>query len=230
MNVHDALRLLVHGGAWLKRRQRVHADARPLKVNLGAGLCVAPGWIHVDGSIHAMCATWPAPLLRRLHRHSTECRRTHSEEQYFRVVRQHRFVHHGLEYGVPFDDGTVDFIYSSHMLEHLFKDDAEALLRDAHRALRAGGRIRVAVPDLDYAVTLYQRGAKEDALAFFFSANRASYLHPHHYMYDFDLLGRLLSSAGFVGIEQYAYRKGRVPDVEVLDNRPEETLFVEATK
>jgi predicted SAM-dependent methyltransferase len=230
MSVQDALRLLVHGSAWLKRRQRVHADARPIKVNLGAGLCVAPGWTHVDGSIHAMCATWPTPLLRRLYRHTTDCRRTHSEAEYLRIVQQHRFVHHGLEYGVPFKDGTVDVIYTSHMLEHLFKDDAHALLRDAHRTLKPGGRIRVAVPDLDHAVTLYQRGAKEDALAFFFSANRAGYLHPHHYMYDFELLRRLLSSAGFVGIERCSFRHGAVPDLEILDNRPEETLFVEASK
>jgi len=36
--------------------------------------------------------------------------------------------------------------------------------------------------------------------------------------------------AGFVNITRCTFRKGHVPDVEVLDNRPHETLYVEAQK
>jgi predicted SAM-dependent methyltransferase len=60
---------------------------------------------------------------------------------------------------VPFGTGTVDIIYPSHMLEHLFKEGAEALLRDAHRTFESSGRIRVADPDLDNHVRLYQQGS-----------------------------------------------------------------------
>jgi hypothetical protein len=101
MIARNTLRLFVHGMTWLKRRQRVHTDTGPVKVNLGAGLCVAPGWAHIDGSVHAMCSTWPASVLRWMYSHSTDCRKTHSEGEYLRILRQHRFVLHGLEYGVP---------------------------------------------------------------------------------------------------------------------------------
>jgi len=227
--VRKTLHLFVHCVTWVKRRQRVRTDTGPVKVNLGAGLCVAPGWMHVDGGVYAMCSTWPTSVLRWVYRNS-DARNSHSEEDYLRILRQHRFVHHGLEYGVPYGDGTVDFIYSSHMLEHLFKNDAAWLLRDAYRVLKSGGRIRIAIPDLEYALTLYRQGAKEQALEFFFSDSRAGYLNQHHYMYDFELLSRLLATAGFVGIERCVFRKGEVPDLEILDNRPEESLFVEARK
>ena len=49
-------------------------------------------------------------------------------------------------------------------------------------------------------------------------------------MYDFDLLRDLLRVAGFDEVARRAFREGVVSDIETLDNRPEETLFVEARK
>jgi hypothetical protein len=49
-------------------------------------------------------------------------------------------------------------------------------------------------------------------------------------MYDFDLLSSLLSSTGFRSVEHCAYRQGVTPDLTELDNRADETLFVEARK
>jgi hypothetical protein len=39
-----------------------------------------------------------------------------------------------------------------------------------------------------------------------------------------------LESVGFREVARCDYRQGRTPDLESLDNRPEETLFVEARK
>jgi hypothetical protein len=49
-------------------------------------------------------------------------------------------------------------------------------------------------------------------------------------MYDFELLAAELSAAGFGDVQRCAYRAGRTPDLDHLDNRPEETLYVEAAK
>jgi len=40
----------------------------------------------------------------------------------------------------------------------------------------------------------------------------------------------LLEKAGFAQIERMTFREGNVPDIDILDNRPDETLFVEARK
>ena len=45
---------------------------------------------------------------------------------------------------LPFRDGSVDTVYSSHMLEHV--EDPAPVIRDWHRVLRVGGRIICIVP------------------------------------------------------------------------------------
>src|SRR5262245_12768346 len=155
MTIRQALWQGVWFVTWMRRRRRIHSAGLHVRVNLGSGVCVAPGWINVDGNVHALCARWPVTVQRWLHGHS-DLRNTHSTAEYLRLLRENEFIHHGLHFGVPFDDGKVDVIFSSHVIEHLFRDEAEALLRDAYRTLKKGGLIRIAVPDLEHAVTLYQ--------------------------------------------------------------------------
>ena len=56
---------------------------------------------------------------------------------------------------LPFDSGTVDAIYHSHVLEHLDRDDAKTFLKENARVLKPGGVLRVVVPDLEVVVTHY---------------------------------------------------------------------------
>jgi len=58
---------------------------------------------------------------------------------------------------LPFADGTVDLAYSSHMLEHLSRDDARGFARECFRVLRPGGIVRIVVPDLEGIVRAYLR-------------------------------------------------------------------------
>lgn len=224
-----AIDAATHAVAWLNRNRRLRPRTSPVKVNLGSGLSVAPGWINLDGSLNAFVAGWPPAFLRVLYR-ASDCRQWYSETEYLRLLGGHTFVHHRLEHGLPFDDASVDCLYSSHVLEHCFWEDAKTLLVDAHRVLKPGGWIRLAVPDLEHALDLYRAGRKEQALAYFFSPSRAGVFDRHQYMYDFELLRGLLLAAGFGEVARRAFREGVVSDLETLDNRPEETLFVEARK
>lgn len=51
--------------------------------------------------------------------------------------------------GSPVPDNSCDEIRASHILEHFGFKDAQAVLQDWIRALKPGGRIRIAVPDID---------------------------------------------------------------------------------
>lgn len=51
--------------------------------------------------------------------------------------------------GLPFDDNSVDAIFSSCMLEHFTKEQAERHLKECFRILRKGGVCRIVVPDLE---------------------------------------------------------------------------------
>lgn len=218
----------------MRRGQRIipKKDSRDglVKVNLGCGLAVAQGWINVDASLNALVASWPRAVHKLLYRLSG-ANRYYSLEQYCDLLENHVFMHHDLSHGIPLTDQSADFVYTSHFLEHLFKKDAERLLTDCHRALKSGGIIRVCVPDLAYAVSLYIACEKEKMLKnYFFVDDKDSFLARHKYMYDFELLKSLLEKTGFSQVARYDYRQGETPDIDKLDNRPEETLFVEAVK
>jgi predicted SAM-dependent methyltransferase len=60
-----------------------------------------------------------------------------------------------LRNGIPFQNNTFDVVYHSHFLEHLQRDVAPIVLRECHRAVKAGGFIRVVLPDLQVLVNQY---------------------------------------------------------------------------
>ena len=47
--------------------------------------------------------------------------------------------------GIPAKNKSVDFIYHSHMLEHLNEEDGKNLIRECFRVLKPHGVLRVAV-------------------------------------------------------------------------------------
>lgn len=65
------------------------------------------------------------------------------------VSRDPEVRQHDLREGLPFGEGTVDACYSSHVLEHLDREEADFFIREQRRVLKQGGIIRIAVPDLE---------------------------------------------------------------------------------
>ena len=60
-----------------------------------------------------------------------------------------------VSHGLPFGTEQVDACYASHVLEHLTRAQARALLLESFRVLRPGGIIRLVVPDLEAIVREY---------------------------------------------------------------------------
>jgi SAM-dependent methyltransferase len=120
------------------------ADIAGVLLNIGSGPAVAPGWISIDGSWQARFAGRPIAA---------------------RVVSLLTGRHVGhwpagircldIRRGFPFADSSASIVYSSHMIEHLFRDEACAFLRDAHRVLVPGGICRIVVPDMRSMVQWY---------------------------------------------------------------------------
>ena len=214
------------------RRQRVITPTTAIvKVNIGSGLAVADGWINLDGSLNALVASWPSFFHRTLY-HLSDSRQWYSLQDYSRILRSHAFVHYIADQPLPFPDGTVDYVYTSHLLEHLYRQDAERLLGDVLRGLKPGGVIRVCVPDLERAFDLYKNGERLAALKLFFTEldKDPGRFNRHKFMYDFALLRACLEKQGYANITRCEYQRGKVPDLDKLDNRPAITLYVEAQK
>ncbi len=217
---------------FLKRRQRVAVPKglTTIKVNIGCGLAIAPGWVNIDGSFNALVSTWPQILQPYIYRFSG-ARLYYSMNEYCRLLREHIFIHHDLSYGLPLNDLVADFFYSSHFIEHLYQKDALFLVKEMHRVLKPGGILRISVPDLEYAISLYQSGKKEQTLlSYFFVEDDDSYYSRHKFMYDYEMLAKILQNEGFQDIRRCHFGQGFVPDIEFLDNRPDDSLFIEAKK
>ncbi len=206
--------------------QREPSEA--VKVNLGSGLLVAPGWINVDLGWYSPLRYLPRFVLSYLYSRSG----WHSvigKDQYVQAVKTNRFVHSDLRQGLPFKDNSVDYIFCSHFLDSLTASDGERLIREARRVLVPGGVIRVSVSDFDRTIDLYRSGARQQALARLFPSSQSE-LGRRNCTYDEAMLTAALSAAGLSKIGKCEYRNGAVPDLQILDNRPEESLFLEAVK
>jgi SAM-dependent methyltransferase len=222
---------LVRLGAWTRRGRTLRPPELPWMLNIGSGLVVAPGWTNIDVGVAALIAPLPPTIHRLAHRimpATSASKRDHSASEFSRILRNNRFVHHDVRYGLPVPDHSVDFIFTSHFLEHLYRQDALILLREARRALKPEGVLRVCVPDLDHVLALFSEGKRSSALDFFFLGPNASEFTRHRYMWDFSLLAKDLRTVGFANVDKCAFRQGATPNLDLLDNRPEETLFVEA--
>jgi SAM-dependent methyltransferase len=222
---------LVSAWAFLRRGQIVR-EPTP-KVNVGSGLVVAPGWVNIDISLVTLTSACPRVLQRlayRLMPSSSAARRDYTFEELRELLAANRFIHHRIQNGLPFESETVEFIYTSHFVEHLYLSEARRFFAEAYRVLKPGGIFRVCVPDLEHAIALYCAGRKAESLEYFFYDAGPSFFTRHRYMYDFEVLRLNLEMAGFAAVVRRGFKEGLVPDIDLLDNRPEETLFVEASK
>lgn len=57
-------------------------------------------------------------------------------------------VHWDLTQPLPLDDGDVDNIYASHVIEHFDKHEWKKISKDWARVLKSGGTIEIHCPDI----------------------------------------------------------------------------------
>lgn len=63
-----------------------------------------------------------------------------------------------LDARLPVDDDSLEVVFSSHVIEHVDDETVATIVREAHRALRPGGVLRLATPDPAKAFAAYHRG------------------------------------------------------------------------
>ncbi len=210
-----------------------------LRLNLGCGLQTPEGWINVDGSWNARLAKHP--FLRRLLTSMHFIAKDKSE-----IPWSSKILIHDIRKPLPFSDGSASAIYASHVLEHLYLEEAQRLIREAFRVLGPGGILRVVVPDLHAIVQEYLGERPFGQLSGEFGslrpADRVNHrllmhspntptgnllyriynawqdFHSHKWMYDSDSLTVLFQAAGFADTQRRGCRQSRIENVDKIED------------
>lgn len=126
-------------------------------------------------------------------------------------------IHWDLRRGIPFSDGRVESIYSSHLLEHMPFADGQALLAEAYRVLAPGGTISICVPNAEMYLRAYTEGQQLPSDFFTWSpavngttqidmVNYVAYMGgAHAYMFDIENLICRLELVGFTQVHERAF-------------------------
>jgi predicted SAM-dependent methyltransferase len=124
-------------------------------------------------------------------------------------------------------ENSVKYVFSEHVFEHFYRDDAITILKNLRSVMIEGAEIRLIVPDLDFYCSNYVMGDHKtmvipvpDTSNCCASINNVFYGHFHKYMYDFSSLRALLEIAGFSDIQQTKYGKSENPSL-VMDSQLE---------
>ena len=153
----------------------------------------------------------------------------------------------------PYDNNSVDYIFSEHMIEHISYQDGKFMLEESFRVLKSGCKIRISTPDLKFLIKLYNEDKTElqkryieysfkeyklDGNSDTFVINNFHRDWGHIFIYDEKTLKSLFESIGFFDLKCYGLMESddeELRGVEHIIRQPDgfiqlESFTVEGTK
>lgn len=210
-----------------------------LRLNIGCGQSPTLGWINFDNSFAIRMRWVPFILLK----HLTFLGASRIEN--IKWVKNNAVEYFDARKPIKFNDNSVDVIYTSHMLEHMSREDALVFLRNTYRILKPGGVLRISVPDLSILIKRYLDNHDGDAFmeemmvapprlnSFFdfFKVLINGYRH-HQWMYNEVSLKNALQEIGFSRLEKMDPGETHIKDPGDLNlyERSGNSLYIEAIK
>ena len=205
------------------------------KINFGCFATNLPNWINIDNCLrHIILSKIPgaAFLIHKIGLINDPVYLEHKKGSFLNVK------YGDMTKKLKFMNKSVDFIYTSHTLEHLFPEDARQFLKECFRILNDEGVIRIIVPDLELQSRKYINNldrfknsnaeALNNSILYAYTAKEGQ-KNGHKWLYDFYYLKRVLEDCGFKRILRRNSKEGVTPDIDKLDHY-EDSLIVEAFK
>jgi len=143
--------------------------------------------------------------------------------------------------GLGYADGGCDIIFSSHLLEHLTREEGKNFLKECYRVLKPGGIIRISTPNamtlsIEYIndgiwqnkyINVGVEKAEDSAEAY-----HNLLMAGHKTLYDEPSLRGMLERAGFVNIEKASPFNSRSDAIrcQTINNHPDISIIMEAEK
>jgi SAM-dependent methyltransferase len=221
----------------VQRRGTTPSTDADRRLNLGCGLHAPEGWTNIDRSPSLTLDRLPV-VRAVLHRVGllSEGHMTSWPRNIKRIDVTKR---------LPYRDGSIAAIYSSHMLEHLYFDQARSLLRECRRVLRPEGVLRLALPDACEIARQLLQAPAETAGAAGLEFNQRLLMGPlvrptrrqrfvsrfsgsqHRWQPTPHLVVDMLREAGFAQPRRCEFRTGHLPGLQEVEHR-DESFFIEA--
>jgi SAM-dependent methyltransferase len=120
---------------------------------------------------------------------------------------------------LPFEDGEVDEIYASHLLEHFSWSETDAILLEWRRVLRAGGVAYISVPDYDAMQKIYRVNGLCQYVVEVLMGEHHNPFGGHMNLFNFPRLAAYLTKAGFSDVQRIKWMPYGVKDCsQMMDN------------
>lgn len=186
-----------------------------LNINVGSGRYPMKGFVNLDNSIFLRTL----PFYGLLKPFLSSGQRSIFEEYRAAVAGNTYRVHNCIK-KLPYAAASVDHILCSHFLEHVFRDQAQAILRDFRRVLRPStGTMHLIVPDIRSRAESYLHSqdpfaadqfidstilssARRPSLRYRLMEINGSFGLQHRWMYDKSSLSELVAEAGFTILDR----------------------------
>lgn len=185
-----------------------HLNERKLtRYHLGCGKIFLKGWLNIG--------YW-----------------THLESGGLFDIDGATLLNHDLRFGIPAEEGTLEAVYHSHLLEHLSYPDALELIARIHKAMKPGGLHRILVPDLEAFAKAYltpgsvlmekyrEHVLQDDADIYQTPASvfmGMLHNHEHKWGWDWETLKWALERQGFKQIRRTLFQESDFKDIDSLE-------------
>ena len=136
----------------------------------------------------------------------------------------------------PLEDGSLHYIFSEHVIEHLTFDEGKVMMAEAYRTLAPGGKMRISTPNLTRFIELFDKNPSAEAKAYL-EGKLAWHEWPkepnpaaiilnlqmsswgHKFMYDRATLGGALMRAGFQNVQEFEENISNDANLRDLEER-----------
>jgi len=135
----------------------------------------------------------------------------------------------------PIPDNSLKYVYAEQVIEHLPFEGGMVMLRESHRVLAPGGKLRVATPDLRQLVALFDQDDTEAERRFvtaqlkleglsvkererpLFIMNMYFHAWGHQFLYDQQTLQLALESVGFRDVRFLRHNESDDPELRNIE-------------
>jgi predicted SAM-dependent methyltransferase len=211
-------------------------------INFGCGMTPVKGYLNFDNSLSIRLKFLPVFILHLLNKFSII---NQSNFKFIVFAKENKINSLDVRRKLPIADNSIEFVYSSHMLEHLHRKDAIKFLAEVERILKSGGRLRLVLPDLESLITTYNLNKNADEFMLgsllyeseesrFIDRIKLFFIGPrkHQWMYDASSLSEVLRLIGFVNVVRLKLGETKTADTGSLNlfEGGNHSIFIEAQK